>query len=86
MTWKMLLLRWDLTTTFVRDKPAFMPLVVVLVVVLVEWIVGSPLSKNKDNHPFLTLKINMTSCSDHGQAEQPRQSYSHVLQPLNHHI
>ena len=69
MTWKMLLLRWDLTTTFVRAKPAFLPLVIVLVVVLVEWNVGSLFSLNKDNHPFLTLKINITSCSDHGQAE-----------------
>ena len=69
-------------TTFVRAKPAFLPLVIVLVVVLVEWNVGSPLSLNKDNHPFLTLKINITSCSNRDEAEQPHQPYFHVLQPL----
>ena len=57
LTWKMLLPRWDLTTTFVRALPIFLLLVVVLAVVLLGCDLGSPASKNKGNYSLNTSDI-----------------------------
>jgi len=69
---KMLLLAWDSTTTFIRAETAF--LLLVRVVVLVEHGLGSPVSKNKDNH-----HLNISDIKNNTTTEQSHQHYSHVL-------
>ena len=74
----MLLLAWDSTTTFIRAESAF--LLVVCVVVLVECGLGSPVSKNKDNH-----HLNISDIKNNTTTEQSHQHYSYVML-LDHHI